>query len=151
MTAAAVEGTGDLATALRALLAGVDGADGGALPALILPALILPALILIPSGDITAVLGRVRAMPSPATVIVVDGAATPPFDAHLLLAAIEPLAIEAAPQRRISAVHASPNADPADVAAATAFLLRAISVTGQIIRIDPRITDPRITDAVQHG
>ena len=146
MTAAAVEGTGDLATALRALLAGVDGADDGALPALI-----LPALILIPSGDITAVLGRVRAMPSPATVIVVDGAATPPFDAHLLLAAIEPLAIEAAPQRRISAVHASPNADPADVAAATAFLLRAISVTGQIIRIDPRITDPRITDAVQHG
>ena len=146
MTAAAVEGSGDLATALRALLAGVDGADDGALPALI-----LPALILIPSGDITAVLGRVRAMPSPATVIVVDGAATPPFDAHLLLAAIEPLAIEAAPQRRISAVHASPNADPADVAAATAFLLRAISVTGQIIRIDPRITDPRITDAVQHG
>ena len=146
MTAAAVEGTGDLATALRALLAGVDGADGGALPALI-----LPALILIPSGDITAVLDRVRTMPSPATVIVVDGAATPPFDAHLLLAAIEPLAIEAAPLRRISAVHALPNADPADVAAATAFLLRAISVTGQIIRIDTRITDPRITDAVEHG
>lgn len=146
MTAAAVEGTGDLATALRALLAGVDGADGAALPALI-----LPALIVIPSGDITAVLDRVRAMPSPATVIVVDGAATPPFDAHLLLAAIEPLAIEAAPLRRISAVHALLNADPADVAAATAFLLRAISVTGQIIRIDPRITDPRITDAVQHG
>lgn len=131
MTAAVVEGTGDLATALRALLAGMDGADGGA----------LPGLILIPSGDINALLNRVRAMPSPATVIVLDGAATPPFDAHLLLAAIEPLAIEAAPQRRISAVHAAPNADPADVAAATAFLLRAISVTGQIIRIDPRITD----------
>lgn len=132
MTAAVVEGTGDLATALRALLAGVDGADGGA----------LPDLILIPSGDINAVLDRVRAMPSPATVIVLDGAATPPFDAHLLLAAIEPLAIEAAPQRRISAVHAAPNADPADVAAATAFLLGAISVTGQIIRIDTRVTDP---------
>lgn len=131
MTAAVVEGTGDLATALRALLAGVDGADGGA----------LSDLILIPSGDINAVVDRVRAVPSPATVIVVDGAATPAFDAHLLLAAIEPLAIEAAPQRRISAVHAAPNADPADVAAATAFLLRAISVTGQIIRIDPRITD----------
>ncbi len=131
MTAAVVEGAGDLATALRALLAGVDGADGAA----------LPDLILIPSGDINAVLDRVRAMPSPATVIVVDGAATPPFDAHLLLAAIEPLAIEAAPQRRISAVHAAPNADPADVAAATAFLLGAISVTGQIIRIEPRITN----------
>lgn len=131
MTAAVVEGTGDLATALRARLAGMDGADGGA----------LPGLILIPSGDINALLDRVRAMPSLATVVVVDGAATPPFDAHLLLAAIEPLAIEAAPQRRISAVHAAPNADPADVAAATAFLLRAISVTGQIIRIDPRITD----------
>lgn len=132
MTAAVVEGTGDLATALRALLAGVDGADGGA----------LPDFILIPLGDINAVVDRVRAVPSSATVIVLDGAATPAFDAHLLLAAIEPLAIEAAPQRRISAVHAAPNADPADVAAATAFLLRAISVTGQIIRIDPRVTDP---------
>ena len=136
MTAAVVEGTGDLATALRALLAGVDAADGGALPDLN-----LSGHILIPSGDVNAVLDRVRAMPSPATVIVLDGAATPAFDAHLLLAAIEPLAIEAAPQRRISAVHAAPNADPADVAAATAFLLRAISVTGQIIRIDPRVTD----------
>lgn len=136
MSAAVVEGTGDLATALRALLAGMDGADSGALPSLI-----LPGLILIPSGDINAVMDRVRAIRSPATVIIVDGAATPPFDAHLLLAAIEPLAIEAAPQRRISAVHAAPNADPADVAAAAAFLLRAISVTGQIIRIDPRTTD----------
>ncbi len=141
MTSAVVEGTGDLATALRALLAGVDGADGGALPDLL-----SSDLILIPSGEINAVLDRVRAVPSPATVIVVDGAATPPFDAHLLLASIEPLAIEAAPKRRISAVHAAPNADPADVAAATAFLLSAISVTGQIIRIDPRITDPRISD-----
>ncbi len=130
MTPAAVEGTGDLATALRSLLAGVAGADGGA----------LPGLILIPSGDINAVSDRVRATSSPSTVIVIDGAATPAFDAHLLLAAIEPWAIEAAPHRRISAVHAAPNADPADVAAAIVFLLGAISVTGQIIRIDPSTT-----------
>jgi hypothetical protein len=55
--------------------------------------------------------------------------------AHALtLAAIAPLAIERAPMR-VNLVVAGDDADPADVAAAVAFLDGACSTTGQIVRV----------------
>lgn len=50
-------------------------------------------------------------------------------------AAIGPLAIERAPATRVNAVLWSEGADPADIAAAIAFLERARSTTGQILEI----------------
>lgn len=95
-------------------------------------------LVIVASADLTAVVQRVRASSAPATVIIVDGGVGPALDSHVLVAAIEPLAIEAAPHRRICGVDMRPAANPADLAAAVDFLLRACSVTGQILRIDPR-------------
>ncbi len=94
-------------------------------------------IAIIASGDVQTVLTRISTLDAPSVVIVVDESAFPPFDTHLLLAAIEPLAIAAAPRGRRCAVAVRANADPVDVATAVDFLLRASSVTGQIFRIDP--------------
>jgi hypothetical protein len=52
----------------------------------------------------------------------------------VMLAAIAPLAIERAPMR-VNALVVSATADPVDVDAARAFLDRARSTTGQILRV----------------
>ncbi|WP_267382175.1 Rossmann fold domain-containing protein [Sphingomonas sp. GC_Shp_2] len=52
----------------------------------------------------------------------------------LALAALPPLAIERAPMR-VNAVLPRPGAGPVDVEAATRFLERAVSTTGQVLEI----------------
>lgn len=95
-------------------------------------------LVIVDPATVTALVQRIRASSAPATVIIIESGAAPALDTHVLVAAIEPLAIESAPNRRVCAVDVRPGADSADIAAAVDFLLRAQSVTGQILRIDPR-------------
>lgn len=128
MIPVALNGAGGLSDALAAGLAPFGWIADGAAP---------DHMVILASGDFQTVLTRISTLDAPVVVIVVDESAVPPLDTHLLLAAIEPLAIAAAPGGRRCAVVARANADPADVAAAVDFLLRASSVTGQIIRIEP--------------
>jgi glucose-6-phosphate isomerase len=91
-------------------------------------------LSLTAGGDLVAL---VRAAPAAATSLVV--AIEPGSDAVALAlarAALGPLAIERAPATRVNAVLAAPDANPADVEAATAWLERAVSTTGQLIEVN---------------
>lgn len=137
MKLVAIEGAGSLPTALVAEL-GYLGWNvehrSAASPGNVVP----DSLVIVASDAVTALIARVRAAMASTTVIIIDGCAGGRLNAHLLIAAIEPLAIEAAPRRRICAVEMRSAADPADLVAAVDFLLRTPSVTGQVIRIDPR-------------
>jgi hypothetical protein len=94
-------------------------------------------LIIVADGDLAAMLAKVRQSRAGAVVVLIDPAVAR-IDAHVMLAAIEPLAIEIAPMRRVSAVQVGQGAIAGDVAAAAGFLLNAVSITGQIVRIDSR-------------
>ncbi len=122
MNAAMVQGTSDLAAALAAEIA-VGRVDGD-------------ALVLVASGDVATLIEGTRASTAQAIVIVVEMAAMKAIDAHLLIAAIEPLAIELAPQQRLCAVQVQPEVEMEDVLGTIAYLIGAKSVTGQVIRID---------------
>ncbi|OYY64389.1 Rossmann fold domain-containing protein [Sphingomonas sp. 28-62-11] len=131
MKPAVVEGQGPLAAAVMHGLANIHpsiepSANGDH-----------AALVLIADPEIALLLQRVRRADAAAIVIVVD-CPLAPTDRHLLLAAIEPLAVEGAPKQRVSAVKVQPGAHQDDVVAAVAYLLQAVSVTGQIIQIDSR-------------
>lgn len=128
MIRVALDGAGGLSVALAAGLASFGWIVDRAAP---------NHVVILALGDVQASLTRLSLLDAPVVVIVVDESAFPPLETHLLLAAIEPLAIAAAPRGRRCAVAVRANADPADVAAAVDFLLRASSVTGQTIRIDP--------------
>jgi hypothetical protein len=86
-------------------------------------------LTLQPGHDIAAL---VRGADAASLVVVVpplaDGLAT-----ALARAAIAPLAIECAPDRRLNAVFVHEGASVADVDAAVVFLEQAWSTTGQIL------------------
>lgn len=69
------------------------------------------------------------------SVVLVFGPGRDPLAMAQALAAIGPLAIEAAPARRINAVNAMQGAMADDVDAAAAFLDQALSTTGQIITV----------------
>jgi hypothetical protein len=57
------------------------------------------------------------------------------LERHQLLAAVEPLAIELAPARRLSALVMAAGAALADVIETAIFLLDAKAVTGQLLTI----------------
>lgn len=97
-----------------------------------------PGVIVVNSGDIGAMRTSVANNVSQAIVIIIDCRVIDAFDVHLLSAAVEPMAIAAAPRQRVSLVQVLPGADAADVDAAIAYLLTAVSVTGQTIRIAAR-------------
>lgn len=129
MMSAVVEGQGALAASVAQGLADM----GWSLDPLVIGD--RGALVLVAAPDIASLVQRVRCADAAAIVIVVDGS----FEAmeqHLLLASIEPLAVERAPTQRVSAVQVAPSAHRDDIAEAVAYLLQAVSVTGQIIRID---------------
>jgi uncharacterized heparinase superfamily protein len=75
----------------------------------------------------------VRAAKGESVVVVI--AARPPLEMAIARAAIGPLAIEAAPGRRVNAVVSAAEANAADIHAAAAFLDGARSTTGQILDI----------------
>lgn len=75
---------------------------------------------------------------APAVVLLVIAADVPDLDRAMLLAAVGPLAVEIAPDRRIAAIDVGPGAVEADVVAAACFLTSAESSTGQVLRITAR-------------
>ncbi len=70
-----------------------------------------------------------------ASLVVAIAASLDPLAMAQARAAIGPLAIELAPDRRVNAVCPAIDADPADIAAAVAFLELARSTTGQLLDI----------------
>ncbi|PTS72716.1 hypothetical protein DBR17_19140, partial [Sphingomonas sp. HMWF008] len=75
---------------------------------------------------------------TPAILLLVIATDVPDLDRAMLLAAVGPLAVEIAPDRRIAAIDVGPGADPDDVVAASQFLTSAESSTGQVLRITAR-------------
>jgi hypothetical protein len=84
---------------------------------------------------VVAIVAALRRSDAEFALLVVD-APVPALDRALLLAAIEPLAVELAPHMRIGAIDVAPGALLTDVAAAAAFLAGARSTTGQILKIE---------------
>ncbi|OYY68441.1 Rossmann fold domain-containing protein [Sphingomonas sp. 28-63-12] len=122
-----VEGQGAL---VHAIAAAVEDQDGTALVS-------RDHAILVASDSLAATIDAIRQCVATAIVVIVP-ADWAPLDRHLLVAAIEPLAIELAPATRVNALDIAPGAQMADIAAAAIFLLSAQSVTGQILAIEQR-------------
>ena len=83
------------------------------------------------SDDLVALVRKAMAE----SLVIVIAPDLPPLDLAIARAAIEPLAIERAPNGRLNAVVPAPASDPAHVKAAVAFLERAPSTTGQLLEI----------------
>ncbi|MBY0519361.1 MAG: hypothetical protein K2P79_02920 [Sphingomonas sp.] len=79
-------------------------------------------------------LRQLAATSSEAIVLVVP-TDHPVVERRLLLAAIEPLAVELAPGARLCAVDVAPNATLSAVVAAARYLGSATSTTGQLLRV----------------
>lgn len=88
-------------------------------------------LTLAPGDDLAAL---IRASTPEVSLAVIVMPGRDPLSLALARAAIGPLAIERAPAR-LNAVLPHPQADPADVEAALAWLEGAASTTGQLIEI----------------
>jgi hypothetical protein len=82
-----------------------------------------------------AIVATLRAYDVAFALLVVD-APVPALERALLLAAIEPLAVELAPRTRVGAIDVAPGALLTDVAAAAAFLAGAEATTGQVLKIE---------------
>ncbi len=84
---------------------------------------------------VAAIVAALRQSEAEFALLVVD-VPVPALDRALLLAAIEPLAVELAPHTRIGAIDVARGARIADVAPAAAFLAGARSTTGKILKIE---------------
>jgi len=125
MNRIAVEGHCALAEQLRVLLhqQGVLG-----------PALSADGCLFVASDDVGSMCEQVRQCALTAIVLIVPDMLAA-LARYLLIAAIEPLAIECAPGRRVSALSISSNSDMADVIAAAIYLVGAQAVTGQVLTV----------------
>lgn len=88
------------------------------------------------ASDLATLEARVRA--AQGDVLVRMDAGLPPIALATLRAAIGPLAIACAPERRVNALVCDAGAAPEDIAAAIAWLQSAASTTGQVLEIGPR-------------
>ncbi len=146
MMAVTIEGDGNLSAALASVLSALGWLVEVGDP-VTTAGMARDCLVIVASDDVTTMVQRVRNTTASVTVIVFDGSLGTTIESHLLRAAIEPLAIEGAPKRRVCAVDVPIAADPDALGAAIDFLLRSPSVTGQVIRIEPGetgIDQPRL-------
>ncbi|MES2021729.1 MAG: hypothetical protein V4460_10540 [Pseudomonadota bacterium] len=72
------------------------------------------------------------------SVLLVIAETVPKLDRALLIAAIGPIAMDAAPAMRVAALDLADGACADDVLAAARFLAAATSSTGQVLRIGAR-------------
>ncbi|OYY90162.1 MAG: hypothetical protein B7Y45_08755 [Sphingomonas sp. 28-66-16] len=128
MSVATLIGSGPLARAIEAALAAHPTPDAAA------------CVVVAGPGQTAAALAEIvrdRAGAGAGAIVVVIGAASSPFDRHLMLAAIEPLAIELAPAARLCAISVDAGAADGAVVDAVRFLAEASCTTGQILAVGP--------------
>ena len=89
-----------------------------------------------PGDDLAALVRGLSAGQGSLVVTIAPG--RDPVTLAAMLAVLAPLAVEVAPATRLNAVLPLAGADPADVAAAAAFLDGAASTTGQHIEVSAR-------------
>lgn len=88
------------------------------------------------ASDLASLEAEVRA--APGDVLVRIDAGLPPIALAAIRAAIAPLAVACAPDRRVNALLCKAGAAEDDVAAAIAWLRGAASTTGQVLEIGRR-------------
>lgn len=91
-------------------------------------------LIVAEAGRAGETVERLRQTQGTMVLLLIESS-IPRIERAMLIAAIDPLAIERAPHGRIGALDVAPGAAPADIAAAARFLAGAGSTTGQVLTI----------------
>jgi len=134
MKAAAIVGNGALAKELSAasglplvsLLAGDDYASFTDI-----------AVVHSLNASVEACIATIRSAAAShcAAIVWIVGPHIPALERALIMASIEPLAIELAPTMRLCAVEATPGAAAAQIWASARFLFSATSTTGQLLQV----------------
>ncbi len=127
MRRVAVEGQGALAEDLRRAF----DAPGAAATTLA-----IDGCLLIATPDVIDICARLRGYDGAAIILILPDS-LPALERQLLIGAIEPIAIESAPGKRVAAVAVAAGAAIGDVVETAMFLLEASAVTGQLLTIEP--------------